>query len=149
MIPYTPEELIDIANKQYAWCETEMKKAAKEMGYDDWHQALEKVKQDYVQPGDQPQMIRDLAEEAAGPEDGDGGGGAFRGAPHLGPARGDDVEFLAAFALADDRCTGGEAFLGHFLGDVVFGGLIIWAVCLLLREAWLRLALLQRRAIRR
>lgn len=64
MIPYTPEELIEIANKQYAWCETEMKKAAKEMGYDDWHQALEKVKQDYVQPGDQPQMIRDLAEEA-------------------------------------------------------------------------------------
>ncbi len=64
MIPYSPEELIEIANKQYAWCETEMKKAAKEMGYDDWHQALEKVKQDYVQPGDQPQMIRDLAEEA-------------------------------------------------------------------------------------
>ncbi|MDH4387151.1 MAG: DUF885 family protein [Fimbriimonas sp.] len=64
MIPYSPEELIEIANRQYAWCETEMKKAAKEMGYDDWHQALEKVKQDYVQPGDQPQMIRDLAEEA-------------------------------------------------------------------------------------
>lgn len=64
MIPYSPEELINIANKQYAWCETEMKKAAKEMGYDRWQEALEKVKQDYVQPGDQPQMIRDLAEEA-------------------------------------------------------------------------------------
>jgi lipid A 4'-phosphatase len=37
----------------------------------------------------------------------------------------------------------------HFLGDVVFGGLIIWAVCLLLREAWLRLALLQRRKTKR
>ena len=37
----------------------------------------------------------------------------------------------------------------HFLGDIVFGGLIIWAVCLLLREAWLRLALLQRRTTKR
>ena len=37
----------------------------------------------------------------------------------------------------------------HFLGDIVFGGLIIWAVCLLMREAWLRLALLQRRTTKR
>lgn len=27
----------------------------------------------------------------------------------------------------------------HFLGDIVFCGLLIWAVCLLLREVWLRL----------
>lgn len=27
----------------------------------------------------------------------------------------------------------------HFLGDIVFAGLLIWAVCLLLRELWLRL----------
>ena len=33
----------------------------------------------------------------------------------------------------------------HFLGDVLFGGLLIWTVCLLLREIWLRLALLRRR----
>ena len=37
----------------------------------------------------------------------------------------------------------------HFLGDIVFGGLIIWAVCLLLREAWLRLAALRARARQR
>jgi uncharacterized protein (DUF885 family) len=65
MIPYTPEQLIAIANKEFAWCETEMKKASREMGLgDDWRAALEKVKNMYVEPGKQPQMIRDLALEA-------------------------------------------------------------------------------------
>ena len=65
MIPYTPEELIAIANKEFAWCETEMKKASRDLGYgDDWHKALEHVKGLYVQPGKQPQLIRDLAVEA-------------------------------------------------------------------------------------
>ncbi len=65
MIPYTPEELIEIANKEFAWCETEMKKASREMGYgDDWKKALEAVKQKYVEPGKQAEMIRDLAYQA-------------------------------------------------------------------------------------
>ncbi|HLX12407.1 MAG TPA: DUF885 family protein [Bacteroidota bacterium] len=65
MIPYTPDELIDIANKEYAWCEKEMITASRELGYgDDWHKALEHVKHDYVEPGKQPAMIRDLALEA-------------------------------------------------------------------------------------
>jgi uncharacterized protein (DUF885 family) len=65
MIPYTPEELVEIANREFAWCEVEMKKAAKEMGFgDDWKAALEKVKTLYVEPGKQPTMIRDLALEA-------------------------------------------------------------------------------------
>jgi uncharacterized protein (DUF885 family) len=65
MIPYTPEELVAIANKEFAWCETEMKKASREMGYgDDWKKALEAVKQKYVEPGKQPAMIRDLAYQA-------------------------------------------------------------------------------------
>ncbi len=65
MIPYTPEELIEIANKEFAWCETEMKKASRELGYgDDWKKALEAVKQKYVEPGKQPAMIRDLAYQA-------------------------------------------------------------------------------------
>lgn len=65
MIPYTPEELIAIANKELAWCETEMKKASRDLGYgDDWHKALEHVKGLYVEPGKQPQLIRDLALEA-------------------------------------------------------------------------------------
>jgi uncharacterized protein (DUF885 family) len=65
MIPYTPEELIAIANKEFAWCENEMKKASRELGYgDDWKKALEHVKNTYVEPGKQPQLIRDLAVEA-------------------------------------------------------------------------------------
>lgn len=65
MIPYTPEELIAIANREYDWCENEMKKASRELGYgDDWMKALEYVKTLYVEPGKQPQLIRDLAVEA-------------------------------------------------------------------------------------
>jgi uncharacterized protein (DUF885 family) len=65
MIPYSPEELVEIANKEFAWCEAEMKKASREMGFgDDWKRALESVKQKYVEPGKQPGMIRDLAYQA-------------------------------------------------------------------------------------
>jgi uncharacterized protein (DUF885 family) len=65
MIPYTPEELVEIANKEFAWCEAEMKKASREMGYgDDWKKALEAVKQKYVEPGKQPELIKRLAYEA-------------------------------------------------------------------------------------
>lgn len=65
MIPYTPEQLIAIANKEYAWCENEMKRASREMGLgDDWKKAVEKIKTMYVEPGKQPELIRDLAHEA-------------------------------------------------------------------------------------
>jgi uncharacterized protein (DUF885 family) len=65
MISYSVEELIAIAEREYAWCEVEFKKAAREMGFgDDWKAALEKVKQTYVPPGDQPRLVRDLALEA-------------------------------------------------------------------------------------
>ena len=65
MIAYTPEELIEIARKELAWCEDQMKKAAREMGKgDDWKAALEHVKTLHVEPGKQPALIRDLALEA-------------------------------------------------------------------------------------
>lgn len=65
MIPYTREELIAIAHQELAWCESEMKKAARALGYgDDWMKALEYVKTLYVEPGKQPELIRDLALEA-------------------------------------------------------------------------------------
>ena len=65
MIPYTPEELVEIANKEFAWCEAEMKKASREMGFgDDWKKALEAVKQKYVEPGKQPELIKEQAIEA-------------------------------------------------------------------------------------
>jgi len=65
MIPYTPEELIEIANKEFAWCEAEQRRAAGELGFgDDWHKALDHVSKLHVKPGEQPQLIRTLAEEA-------------------------------------------------------------------------------------
>jgi len=65
MIPYTPEELIAIANKELDWCENELKKASREMGFgDDWHKAMEAVKNKYVEPGKQTEVIKDLAIEA-------------------------------------------------------------------------------------
>jgi uncharacterized protein (DUF885 family) len=65
MIPYTPEELIAVARKELAWCQAEMLANARELGYgDDWKKALEHVKNDYVKPGQQPALVRDLANEA-------------------------------------------------------------------------------------
>ena len=65
MIPYTPDELIAIARREHAWSLNEMKKAAREMGFgDDWQGAMEKVKESYVEPGKQPELIRNLARQA-------------------------------------------------------------------------------------
>ena len=65
MIPYTPEELIALAEQQYAFSLSEAKKAAREMGFgDNWKAAMEKVKDTYVEPGKQPDVIRDLARQA-------------------------------------------------------------------------------------
>lgn len=64
-IPYTPEELVAIAEEQFAWCDQEMLKASRAMGYgDDWRAAQEAVKGMHVAPGEQPEMIRQLAVEA-------------------------------------------------------------------------------------
>jgi len=61
MIPYTPEELIALGNKEYAWTVAEMEKASKQMGFgSDWKKAVEKVKEMHVEPGRQPEMVRDL-----------------------------------------------------------------------------------------
>jgi uncharacterized protein (DUF885 family) len=66
MIPYTPEELIAIAQTEYDWCMKEMLKASHEMGYgDDWHAAVEKVKQMHVPPGEQPDLISKLVVEGS------------------------------------------------------------------------------------
>ncbi len=65
MIPYSPEQLIALANKEFAWQEEEMKKASRQMGFgDDWKRAVEKVKGMYVQPGQQPAVVRDMLFEA-------------------------------------------------------------------------------------
>jgi len=61
MIPYTPEELMEIANREFAWCDKEMLKASAEMGFDsNWKAAMEKVKQAYVPAGEQPAAMMKL-----------------------------------------------------------------------------------------
>lgn len=65
MIPYSPEELIDMANKEFAWCDKELLKASQEMGFGDrWKDAQEKVKQSFVPPGKQPEAMLKLYNES-------------------------------------------------------------------------------------
>ncbi len=65
MIPYTPEELVAIANKEFAWCDKELLKASREMGFgDNWKAAQEKVKNTYVPPGGQPTAMLKLYDES-------------------------------------------------------------------------------------
>ncbi len=60
-IPYSAEELVEIANKEFAWCDKELLKASREMGFgDNWKAAQEKVKQSYVPEGQQPEAMLDL-----------------------------------------------------------------------------------------
>ena len=64
IIPYTPEELISLADKELHWCQNEMSKAALEMGHKNWQLALEAVKQQSPDPGEQPKLVVALADEA-------------------------------------------------------------------------------------
>jgi uncharacterized protein (DUF885 family) len=65
MIPYTPEELIAIAEREFAWLDQQMLAASRELGYgEDWKAALEHVKNLAVEPGKQTEVVRDLAHEA-------------------------------------------------------------------------------------
>ena len=65
MIDYTPAELIAIAEREYAFSLSEMKKASRELGFgDNWKAAMEKVKDTWVEPGKQVDLIRDLEREA-------------------------------------------------------------------------------------
>lgn len=64
LIPYTPEQIVSLAERELSWCQDEMRKAAAEMGYSDWRVALEKIKQDGPAIGQQPPYVVKLADEA-------------------------------------------------------------------------------------
>lgn len=65
IIPYSPEELIAIGERELAWCMSEWKKVARDMGLgDDWRSALKRTMQGHVQPGEQPGLIVWQAYEA-------------------------------------------------------------------------------------
>ena len=62
MIPYTPEELIAIAERELEWGERELLRASRELGHgDNWRAAQEAVKNLAVEPGRKPAVVRDLA----------------------------------------------------------------------------------------
>jgi len=63
-IPYSPAELVEIAEREFAWCDAEMEKASEALGCSDWREALEKTKQSHRDPGEQPELIKELAHEA-------------------------------------------------------------------------------------
>lgn len=64
-LPYTAEELIAIAERDLAWGEGEMRKAAAEMGCgNDWHAALAQVKADFAPPGQQDAWVARTARDA-------------------------------------------------------------------------------------
>jgi uncharacterized protein (DUF885 family) len=64
-IAYSPEEVLAIGERELAWCEAEWKKAAAEMGLgDDWKAALDRVKNDFVPPGQQDELVGQVARDA-------------------------------------------------------------------------------------
>jgi uncharacterized protein (DUF885 family) len=65
MIAYTPAELVEIAQREFAWCDKEMAKASRALGFgNDWRKAQDQVKKLHVKPGEQPKLIKMLALEA-------------------------------------------------------------------------------------
>ncbi|KAJ1328227.1 DUF885 family protein [Microdochium nivale] len=69
LICYTPEELLQVAEREFAWCEAEMNKAAADLGSTpspgSWKSALEQVKNMYEPPGSQPDFIKQLVREGS------------------------------------------------------------------------------------
>jgi uncharacterized protein (DUF885 family) len=63
-IAYTPEELIRMGENELEWCEKEMQKASEALGFDSHRDALEHVKNGFVEPGEQIHVVHDLASEA-------------------------------------------------------------------------------------
>ncbi|MDB6135748.1 MAG: X-Pro dipeptidyl-peptidase [Verrucomicrobiales bacterium] len=55
-IPYSPAELVAIAEKEFAWCEGQMSQAATAMGCANGAEALAKTKERHAPPGGQPSV---------------------------------------------------------------------------------------------
>lgn len=69
-VAYTPEELLQIGEDEFQWCEREMEKASKALGFSSSQEALEHVKNTFVEPGEQihvsaghsPDQFRNIAD---------------------------------------------------------------------------------------
>lgn len=58
-IAYTPEELEQIGEEEFQWCEKEMEKASEALGFASSQEALEHVKNSFVEPGEQIHVSKD------------------------------------------------------------------------------------------
>ena len=58
-IAYMPEELVQIAEEEFQWCEKEMERASKALGFNSSQDALEHVKNTFVEPGEQIHVSAD------------------------------------------------------------------------------------------
>lgn len=64
-LAYSPEELIQIGERELTWCHAQMKAVAARMGHgDDWKAALERVKNAHVGPGEQDRLVTRFGREA-------------------------------------------------------------------------------------
>lgn len=64
-LAYSPEELIQIGERELAWCHAQMKAVAARMGLgDDWKAALQRVKAAHVGPGEQDKLVTRFGREA-------------------------------------------------------------------------------------
>lgn len=62
---YSARDMIAIAERELAWGEGELKKAAKAMGCgDDWPAAMARVKADHVGPGEQDALVKQVGLDA-------------------------------------------------------------------------------------
>lgn len=65
MIAYNADEVIALGERELAWCDEELKKAAAEMGFtNDWKAAMAKLRLDFVPPGQQDKLVSEIAADA-------------------------------------------------------------------------------------
>jgi uncharacterized protein (DUF885 family) len=62
-LPYTPEQLLRVAETEIAWCEREGARCARALGSEDWKGVVEKVKAMHVPPGEQDDLVASQARE--------------------------------------------------------------------------------------
>lgn len=65
ILPYDAGTLLLIGSHEREWCEVEMKRAAGKLGFgNDWKAALARIKTDFVDPGQQGELVNKAAREA-------------------------------------------------------------------------------------
>ena len=65
VIPYSPEQLLTLAWKEFAWCEAQGKRASEDLGRQgDWRAVVEAVKSMHAAPGQQDDVVALQAQEA-------------------------------------------------------------------------------------